>query len=213
MFSGLVEEIGAVRRLERHGPSATLEILAQHVLERARLGDSMAVDGVCLTITALTGSSFKVDLSPETLRRTTLGHLKISEDVNLERSLAVGDRIGGHFVQGHIDGVGSVRMIRSEGAAFVVTFAAPPEVIGYIVPKGCVAVDGMSLTVMDRFPDGFTVSFIPYTMAHTIANSYHVGSAVNLEADILGKYVEQFLLQREGASTMTHEFLRQHGFA
>ncbi|MBI3949503.1 MAG: riboflavin synthase [Acidobacteria bacterium] len=212
MFSGLIEEVGTVRHLERRGNSATLEIAARQVLEGTRLGDSAAINGACLTVTALTEKTFTVDLAPETLRRTNLGHLRPGDGVNLERSLSVGSRIGGHFVQGHVDSVGSVRALRPEGDAIIATFAASVEVMRYVVPKGFIAVDGMSLTVVDRLPEGFTVSFIPYTMAHTIAGQYQVGRVVNLEADILGKYVERFLLAREGGTTLSEDFLRQHGF-
>jgi riboflavin synthase len=212
MFSGIIEEIGTVRRLERRGNSATLEVTARQVLEGTRLGDSIAINGACLTVTALVEKSFTVDLAPETLRRTNLGQLRPGAHVNLERSLSVGDRIGGHFVQGHVDNFGSVRALRPESDAVIATFAAPIEVMRYVVPKGFIAVDGMSLTVVDRLPEGFTVSFIPYTLAHTIAGHYQVGGVVNLEADILGKYVERFLLGRERETTLDREFLLQHGF-
>lgn len=212
MFSGIVEEVGRVRRLERRGNSATLEVTARQVLEGTRIGDSIAINGACLTVTGMTAESFAADVAPETLRRTNLGSLRPGSPVNLERSLAVGARVGGHFVQGHVDDVGTVRALRPEGEAVIVTFAAPPTVMRYVVPKGFVAVDGMSLTAVDRLADGFTVSFIPHTLSHTIAGGYQVGAQVNLEADILGKYVERFLLARETEPTLSREFLAQHGF-
>ncbi len=212
MFSGIVEEVGTVQRWLRRGDSASLTIRAGQVLEGTRLGDSIAVNGTCLTVTRLSGDTFSVDLTPETLRRTNLGLLLPGDPVNLERSLAVGSRIGGHFVQGHVDGVGQVRTLRREGASVVIGFSAPPEVMRYVVVKGFIAVDGMSLTVVDRLEDGFTVAIIPYTLEHTIAGNYRVGTVVNLEADILGKYVERLLEGRRPHSGLTEAFLSDRGF-
>ncbi|HEY66107.1 MAG TPA: riboflavin synthase [Caldilineae bacterium] len=213
MFSGIVEEVGMVRRLERRGGSATLEVAARQVLQGTRVGDSIAINGVCLTVTTLEAGRFTVDLVPETLRRTNLGRLCPGSRVNLERSLCVGERIGGHFVQGHVDGVGRVVALVPEEDAIIARFSAPPSVMRYIVPKGFIAVDGVSLTVVDRLANGFTVSLIPYTMAHTIAGRYQVGDVVNLEVDILGKYVERFLLSRKEEEGLSREFLARHGFA
>lgn len=193
MFSGIVEEVGRVVAVERREGLTVLEIEAHTVLEGTQVSDSLAVNGVCLTVTALTPRSFTVELAPETLRRTNLGRLKVGDPVNLERSLAVGDRIGGHFVQGHVDDVGTVKEQWQDGESIMMVFTAPERVHRYVVPKGFIAVDGVSLTVVERLPDGFSVAFIPYTLAHTIAGTYRVGTLVNLEADILGKYVEQFL--------------------
>lgn len=211
MFSGIVEEVGTVRHLERRGPSATLEVIAQRVLEETRVGDSIAVNGACLTVTALGAGTFTVDLAPETLRRTNLGDLRPGSPVNLERSLAMGGRIGGHFVQGHVDDVGRVVALTREGDAVMAHFAAPPQVMRYVVPKGFIAVDGVSLTVVQRLADGFTVSLIPHTLAHTIAGHYRVGDGVNLEADILGKYVE-FLAGWQTEGGLSREFLARPGF-
>ncbi len=213
MFSGIVEEVGTVRRLTRRGESATLVVAATQVLQGTRVGDSIAINGACLTVTALGPDEFTVDLAPETLRRTNLGALRPGSPVNLERSLGVGDRIGGHFVQGHVDAVGRVQALRPEGDAVIAHFSAPPEVMRYIVPKGFIAVDGVSLTVVDRLSDGFTVSLIPFTMAHTIAGRYRVGDPVNLEADILGKYVERFLMAQASEGTLDRAFLARYGFA
>jgi len=212
MFSGIVEEVGTVRRLERRGPSATLEVMAQRAREETRVGDSIAVNGACLTVTALGAGTFTVDLSPETLRRTNLGDLRPGSPVNLERSLAVGDRIGGHFVQGHVDDVGRVLVLTREGEAVIARFGAPPQVMRYVVPKGFIAVDGVSLTVVERLADGFTVSLIPHTLAHTIAGRYRVGDVINLEADILGKYVERFLAGRQAEGGLSRELLAGQGF-
>ena len=213
MFSGIVEEVGTVRRLERRGLSARLEVAAQRVLEGTRVGDSIAINGACLTVTALSGGTFTVALAPETLRRTNLGDLRPGNPVNLERSLTVGARIGGHFVQGHVDGVGRMEALTPEGDAIIARFGAPPQVMHYVVPKGFIAVDGMSLTVVERLADSFTVSLIPYTLAHTIAGRYQVSDLVNLEADILGKYVERFLAsQKTTGSGLSWESLATHGF-
>ncbi len=193
MFSGIVEEIGQVVRAEHREGLSVLEIAARQVLEGTRVGDSIAVNGVCLTVTHRTPTTFTVEVTPETLRRTNLGRLSAGAAVNLERSLAVGAHIGGHFVQGHVDDVGVVQALEPDGDSCLMTFTAPERVLRYVVPKGFIAVDGVSLTVVDRLPDGFTVAFIPFTLAHTIAGTYREGTVVNLEADILGKYVAHLL--------------------
>lgn len=200
--------------LKRRGSSAVLEVRARHVLEGTKIGDSIAVNGACLTVTTMAEGHFSVDLAPETLRRTVLGKLRPGNRVNLERALAVTARIGGHFVQGHVDGVGEVRALKPEAESVMAAFAAPPSIIRYVVSKGFIAVDGMSLTVAERLPDGFTISFVPQTLTHTIAREYEAGTKVNLEADVLGKYVEQFLERQEttSGSRLSREFLVQHGF-
>lgn len=211
MFSGIVEEMGQVIRLHRSGTS-NLQIEANVVVQGTRLGDSIAINGTCLTVTAMTANSFTVDVTPETFRRTNLGLLTPGNWVNLERSLCVGARIGGHFVQGHVDAVGKVRSLTREGESIIAHFTAPDEVMRYVVPKGFIAIDGMSLTVVERLPDGFTISFIPYTFAHSMAKNYRVNTLINLEADILGKYVERFIGVREHDQTVNRNFLAQHGF-
>ena len=212
MFTGIVEEIGRVRRLERRGISGALEVAAEEVLAGTRIGDSICVNGACLTVVELGAGGFRVDLAPETLRRTNLGALRPGLPVNLERALAVGARLGGHFVQGHVDATGTVQALRPEGEAVVVSFDAPPEVMRYVVPKGFITVDGVSLTVVDRSTSGFTVSFIIHTRAATIAGGYQVGTSVNLEVDILAKYVDRLLRQRESEPAISREFLARHGF-
>ncbi len=212
MFSGIVEEIGRIRRVKRRGGSERVEVEAQRALEGTHRGDSIAINGTCLTVTDLGARSFMVELAPETLRRTNLGQVRPGDPVNLERSLRVGGRIGGHFVQGHVDGVGMVKGLQPEGSAVIATFSAPPNVLRYVVVKGFVAIDGMSLTVVDLLADRFTISFVPYTLSNTIAAYYRVGTVVNLEADILGKYVERILAYQEGTKEITQESLAQHGF-
>lgn len=200
MFTGIVEELGRLRA--RKGESiVTLTIEASTVLEDLSIGDSIAVNGTCLTAVRIGPESFDLELVPETLRRTNLGALRPGDPVNLERSLTAQTRMGGHFVQGHVDGRGEVRAIEPDGEGRLVRFTAPPEVMRYVVPKGFVAVDGASLTVVDQDEDSFRIAYIPHTLAVTVAGAYAPGSPVNLEADILGKYVERLLAARfEGAA-------------
>ena len=193
MFTGIVEEIGKVRALEQVEGGWSLTILASTVLEYLRLGNSIAVNGTCLTLTNLTADSLTVGLSPETLRRTNLGDLKAGDGVNLERSMVSNGRIDGHFVQGHVDGTGIVRDFQPEGDSLWVTIEAAPELLRYIVPKGYIAVDGASLTVVEVLPEVFTFMLIAYTQRHVVLPKRPIGSRVNLEVDILGKYVERFL--------------------
>ncbi len=198
MFTGIVEEVGRVEIMEPPSQSVgvgRLAIRATRALEGLRLGDSIAVNGACLTVVALDDSCFSVDLALETLRRTNLGSLEPGRGVNLERPLAATDRLGGHIVQGHVDATGKIISSRPEGDCVITGFRAPKRLMPYIVEKGFVAVDGISLTVVKRRSASFTVSLIPYTLDNTILKERHVGDPVNLEVDILAKYVES-LLQR-----------------
>lgn len=193
MFTGIVEEIGTVEALGEIAGGWSLTVRASTVLEDSRPGHSIAINGACLTVTGLTDATFTVGLSPETLRRTNLGDLRPGDEVNLERSLAFNGRIGGHFVQGHVDGTGVIRAFRPEGDSLWVTVAAPRELLRYIVPKGYVAVDGASLTAVDVWEDAFTFMLVAYTQQHITLPRKPVGSRVNLEVDMLGKYVERFV--------------------
>jgi riboflavin synthase len=170
----------------------------------------MAVNGACLTVSALDSASFTVDVMPETLRRTNLGLLRPGSSVNLERALMVGGRLGGHFVQGHVDATGKVMALKAEGDALIARFAAPPEVLRYVVEKGFVAVDGVSLTVVSFDGTSLSVSLVGYTLKQTTLGSRRVGDAVNLEADIMAKYVEK---TGQGRGGVTLEFLADHGFS
>lgn len=213
MFSGIVEEVGTVRSLDRRGASVALAVTAERVLTGTKVGYSLAVNGACLTVTELDAGSFTVDLARETLRRTNLGDLRPGSMVNLERALVVGDRLGGHWVQGHVDGVARVAALLPQGDARLARFQASPAVMRYVVPKGFIAVDGASLTVVERSDTSFTISLVPHTLANTILGRYQVGDRVNLEADIIGKYVERFVTDRERGSTgLSLEFLARHGF-
>jgi riboflavin synthase len=192
MFSGIVEELGEVAEnaIESQG---RLRIAAREVLRDVAVGDSIAVNGCCLTVIAANGHGFTADVMPETARRTNLGVLEPGDPVNLEAALAYGDRVGGHMVTGHVDAVGTVCETRDEANARWTAIAAPAGVIRRLVDKGCVAVDGVSLTVVDVLDDRFTVSLIPHTVAVTTARRWQVGRRVNLEVDLIARYVERSL--------------------
>ena len=191
MFTGLIEEAGTVRAVEPGEQGARLVIGASSVLDGLRLGDSVAVNGACLTAVDVTADGFAVDAVAETLRRTALGRLAPGDRVNLERPMRLGDRLDGHRVQGHGDGVGRVASARPEGESTVLEITAPADLLRYVVEKGSVAVDGVSLTVADRLPEGFTVALIPHTMSVTTLGPGAVGREVNLEVDVVAKYVER----------------------
>lgn len=205
MFTGIIEEVGIVKSV-RPGQIA---VSAARVLEGTKLGDSLAVNGACLTVSALDANSFSVDVMPETLRRTNLGLLRPGARVNLERALMVGGRLGGHFVQGHVDATGKVVSLAPEAEAVIAKYAAPPEVMRYIVEKGFIAVDGVSLTVTGYDTISFSVSLVTYSQENTILGNKRPRDLVNLEVDIIAKYVEQLKDRRGG---VTSDFLSEHGF-
>ncbi len=196
MFTGIVEDVGVVIGVDGHTEGASLRARAGGLLDGARVGDSIAVSGVCLTITALDGETFAADLAAETLRRTTLGSLRSGDPVNLERPLRLDQRLGGHVVQGHVDGVGTVTAARAEGEGLWMEIAPPAALMPYLAEKGSVAVDGVSLTVAGLTRTAFAVALIPHTLTATTLGRMHPGDQVNLEVDILAKYVERLL---EGA--------------
>lgn len=208
MFTGIIEEVGAVAR--RSG--ADLAILAKVVLEDLKPGDSIAINGACMTVADLNGDTFVVQTSPESVERTTLGRLRPGDAVNLERAMAAGARFGGHFVLGHVDGVGRVADVRNQGEFSLWRFQAPVDVARYLVPKGSVAVDGVSLTVVEPAGDTFGVAVIPTTIAKTTLATRCPGDAVNLEADVIGKHIYHYV---NGASpgSITMDLLRRQGFA
>jgi riboflavin synthase len=194
VFTGLVEEVGRVSRLEaRAGEMSRLSISARRVLEGTRVGDSVSVNGVCLTVNELDAETLIFYAMPETLRRSALGSLAEGSAVNLERAMSPADRFGGHIVQGHVDGVGEVSSVRSEGEAEIWEFSAPVAVLRYVVEKGSICVDGISLTVVSVRDGFFTVSILPQTRATTNLKELRVGDRVNLEADIIAKYVERLV--------------------
>jgi riboflavin synthase len=206
LFTGIVQEVGSIVSVTAN----SLTVAANSVLKDVELGGSMAVNGICLTITRFNGTSFSVDVMPETLRRTNLGLLKPKDKVNLERPLSFNGEIGGHIVQGHIDDTGKVIEIIKEGGAVLMRFKTKPEIMKYIVEKGFIAVDGTSLTVTTRDKDSFGVSLVGFTRQHTILSERKVGDIVNLEVDIIGKYVENLSIKQ--SAPITAEFLREHGF-
>lgn len=216
MFTGLVEELGKVKNMVRTSRSVRLTINASKVVSDVKIGDSIAVNGTCLTVVAHGDDWFTADVMPETVDRTVLSRLKTGDKVNLERTLRVGDRFGGHIVSGHIDGVGTISGKNTNDIAVIVRITAEPQVMRYIVEKGSIAIDGTSLTVVAVGNDWFTVSLIPHTAGLTTVGLKSVGEVVNLEADVIGKYVERLLglsgQQPEGKENMNAEFLRLHGF-
>ena len=189
MFTGIVEEVGVVAKISDNG----MTVLATKVTEDLKLGDSIAVNGTCLTAVSFDRTEFSVDLSPETVRRTSLGRLSVGGPVNLERALLASDRMGGHIVQGHVDGTGRIMSTKRDGDSTIFRIRVPKRLNRYIVEKGFVAVDGISLTVVKRGASSFTLAVIPYTLHNTNLASLSVGGQVNLEADILAKYVESLL--------------------
>jgi riboflavin synthase len=200
MFSGIVTAIGTVKAFEGHGEAASLSVEASPAFSDMAIGESIAVNGVCLTVVDHRERTFALDVSPETLRATNLGNLRPGDRVNLERSLCLNDRIGGHLVSGHVDGVGSIIGKRPEANALHFEIQVPRDLMRYIVPKGSIAVDGISLTVAACRPDGFQVTIIPHTAAVTTIGHKALGTTVNLEVDMIGKYVERALQARlEGA--------------
>lgn len=206
MFTGIVEEVGRIVSVSPSG----LKIAADKALQGMQIGSSIAVNGACLTATSLDSKSFSVDVMPETLQKTNLGLLKPGDRVNLERPLALGGELGGHLVQGHIDGTGRVASFIKEDGAVRIKFEAPPELLRYFVSKGFVTVDGVSLTVTDKDSRSFGVSIVEYTHRNTILADRKVGDIVNLEADIIGKYVAEFIKPQDRG--ITAEFLQEYGF-
>ena len=214
MFTGLVEEVGTLKSVKRGGGSCVLTVECSRVLEGSRVGDSIAVNGVCLTVTSMGGTYFNADAMPETLDRSSLGKLPSGSPVNLERAMPADGRFGGHIVSGHIDGMGTVMSITPDENAVWYRIGAEPKLLRYIVEKGSITVDGISLTVAATDGESFSVSIIPHTQKETALRSLGSGSAVNLETDIIGKYVEK-LMQPEPESKqggLTEDFLRENGF-
>lgn len=221
MFTGIVEELGTIRNIQRPSQGVVLEIQASDVLADAKVGDSIAVDGACLTIRALTPEVFTADISAETLRRTTLGERKVGEQVNLERSLQLSDRLGGHLVLGHVDEVATISAWKDEGDASLMQVTMSRNLRPYIAYKGCVTVDGISLTVSSILDDAFEVALIPHTKQVTTLGAKRVGASVNLEVDIIARYLETLLKNSEvkqdwteqpAAETLNLNFLAKHGY-
>lgn len=218
MFTGIVEEIGTVKNIIKGSRSIKLAIAAQKVLENTNLGDSIAVNGVCLTVMALGKNGFTADVMPESMSKTNMGKLKPGDRVNLERALTLASRLGGHIVSGHIDGVGEIIDMEKDDNAVRVTLTASPKVMKYIVSEGSVALDGVSLTVAHLGESDFTVSLIPHTAQVTTLLDKKVGDKLNVENDVVGKYVERLLdfsaknETKEKMPSLSLSFLRENGF-
>ena len=212
MFTGIIEEVGSLKKLQKEAAGAVFEISCKRVLEGLQIGDSIAANGVCLTATAFTSHSFTAAAMHETLRRSTLGNLHPGSPINLDRAMAANGRFGGHMVAGHIDGTGTISNIEKDGNAVWYTLQASPQILRYIVEKGSVALDGISLTVAEVRADYFKVSVIPHTLAQTALAQKRTGDCVNIENDIIGKYVEKLLGTPQKSSGITKEFLSRYGF-
>lgn len=197
MFTGIIEEMGVVKAIDRNLQSIRLFLLAKTILDDLEIGDSVTVNGVCTTATALIASGFTVDLSPETARVTTLGGLKAGDPVNLERAMRIMDRIGGHLVSGHVEGVGVIRDRKQEENAIILTIEAPADILKYCIKKGSIAVDGVSLTINSLTDRSVTLSIIPHTAKVTTLGLKEIGAPVNLESDLIGKYVERLIGSKE----------------
>ena len=218
MFTGLVEGVGQITELTPLGSGFLIRIKTSFNLEGTKVGDSIAVDGVCLTVVQLEPQAFRAQLSPETISRTTFKLKKVGDLVNLERALKLGDRLGGHLVTGHVDGVGAIKRIAKMGDYTLIEISIPKDLIQYMVPKGSIAVDGISLTINEVLEDAIRLMIIPHTLAVTTLGVKKVGDLVNLEVDVIAKMVHRFLKPylskvEEEKNLLTFDFLKEHGFA
>ena len=216
MFTGIIEEVGVIKNIKMGAKSAVITIQANTVMEDIHLGDSIAMNGVCLTVTSFDKNSYSVDVMHETLRRTNLGALKGGSRVNLERAMAADGRFGGHIVAGHVDGTGVITSMKQDDNAVWIDIETDASVLKYIVEKGSITIDGISLTVAQVDSRSFAVSVIPHTGMHTTLLEKKPGDSVNLETDMIGKYVEKLLgyqeQEQKPKSNITMEFLMEHGF-
>lgn len=217
MFTGIIEEIGQIESVQKGSKSAVLHIRCNEVLDGTRVGDSIAVNGVCLTVTSMNNRGYTADVMAETLERSSLGSLKSGSRVNLERAMPADGRFGGHIVAGHIDGTGTIVEISKDETAVWYRVRTEPDILRYIVEKGSITIDGISLTVARVSREDFSVSIIPHTQGNTTLADRRTGDIVNLETDIIGKYIEKLLQpkepeQEQDGSKLTLEFLAEHGF-
>ncbi|KEZ50790.1 MULTISPECIES: riboflavin synthase [Metabacillus] len=212
MFTGIIEEIGTIGSMSGSDKAIEMTIHASNVLEDVKLGDSISVNGVCLTVTKFTSSSFTVDVMPETVKATSLNALKQGSNVNLERAMAAGGRFGGHFVTGHVDGTGTIIRKRPSANAVYYDIKASRDLTSSLVMKGSIAIDGISLTIFGLENELVTVSIIPHTLSETVLGGKEAGDIVNIECDMLGKYVKKFIDQSQGSSSITPDFLKENGF-
>jgi riboflavin synthase len=217
MFTGIVEEIGRVESVQQAGESIVMQIAASKVLSDVHLGDSISINGVCLTVTSFTDASFSVDIMPETFRSSSLRQLAPNSSVNLERAMSANGRFGGHFVSGHVDGVGEITRVEQIDNAIYYDISIPRNLLIYFVEKGSVSVDGTSLTVFWIGEHSLTISLIPHTVEETVLGKKRVGDTVNIECDMLGKYIMRYLEQRSGSkpeptASLGSQFFEDHGF-
>ncbi|MBR0410552.1 MAG: riboflavin synthase [Eubacterium sp.] len=217
MFTGIIEEVGVIRSIRKGAKSAVITIQADKIMEDIHLGDSIAMNGVCLTVTSFDDHSYSVDIMHESLKRTNLADMKAGSRVNLERAMPANGRFGGHIVAGHVDGTGVITSMEKDDNAVWIHVDTEPSVLKYIVEKGSITIDGISLTVAKVDSKSFAVSVIPHTGAHTTLLEKKAGDTVNLETDIIGKYVEKLLgykaeEEKNASSNITMEFLARHGF-
>ena len=212
MFTGIIEEIGTVKSISKGAKESTLCISCKKVLEDVKIGDSIAVNGICLTVVTFSDRSFTCDVMNETFSRSSLMKLGNKSPVNLERAMSAGGRFGGHMVSGHIDGTGKIASIKNDGNAVWFEITAPVGILEGIVEKGSIAIDGISLTVAKMSASSFSVSIIPHTLKETVLGARKVGDEVNLETDIIGKYIKKFCEINKDNGSITKEFLLQNGF-
>ena len=212
MFTGIIEEIGNIKSIRTGADTCILTVCAEKILSDMHIGDSIAVNGTCLTVCEFDNNSFSADVMPETMRRTNLGSLKSGSPVNLERAMSANGRFGGHIVSGHIDGTGVIKSLKKEKNAVWVQISAKPEILRYIVEKGSIAIDGISLTVAKISSQDFSVSIIPHTGEKTILLKKKSGEIVNLECDIIAKYVEKLCGFQKSSGGISENFLAEHGF-
>lgn len=216
MFTGIIEEVGSIEKIKQTGNAIVMTIASKKLLEDVKLGDSIAVNGVCLTVTSFDKDSFTVDVMPETVKATSLRQLSRGSTVNLERAMAAGGRFGGHFVSGHVDGIGEVIKKQKQDNAIYYEIEVSEALRNYIIMKGSIAIDGTSLTVFGVTENKFTISIIPHTISETIIGAKGPGDIVNIECDMVGKYIEQFIERRFQSSpqksSLTTSFLEEHGF-
>lgn len=213
MFTGIVEELGTVSRISQSGDSMKLTIATNTIVSDGKLGDSIAVNGICLTVTSFTAHSFTVDVMPETMRATSLRMLGHGSKVNLERAMAANGRFGGHFVTGHIDGIGTILNKKQHYNAIYYKIGVPNTLLRYCLQKGSIAVDGTSLTIFAIDESSFTLSLIPHTVSESIIGEKVAGDIVNIECDMIGKYIERFIIEpKQHTTSVTENFLQENGF-
>lgn len=214
MFTGIIEGLGSIKEIQSSARGSQVTVEADFVLEQTKIGDSIAVSGACLTVVVLDGKRFKVDVSPETLEKTTFSKARIGDRVNIERALRLSDRLDGHLVSGHIDGMGVLSHRKNTGNAIIITIGVPEDLSRYMIKKGSVAVDGISLTINACSQERFDISIIPHTAKLTTIGFKKIGDRVNIETDMIGKYVERFVTGKKetGQTAIDMAFLAKNGF-